>query len=204
MAVAHRQGEPKNTIQGDATMKMKRGIFWRLVCACCATASVLAIVGFASGWFGIRQGPSSLYFEPRIVGEVDREGGKYVAYYGDRIFVTYSVIRLEGWGNCLLDIHRYAEEIGGMRNGYRHEIDHVQLEIKGNNDLLRPQWPVRGLVLGDGLKLRDGVNQQEFAMYVVARYHCGLIDDFVPRYIQGGEKPNETPRVGLVVKRNRL
>jgi hypothetical protein len=164
----------------------------------------LCVGSFMLGALANRRGPSSLYFEPHIIGEVERrKDGKFLAHYGDRVFVTYTVVRLRGFGNCLLDISRYAEEIGGAHNGSRHLVNHVELQFEGNNDLRRPQWPIRGLLLGTDFKLRDGVDEQEYALYVVARYYCGPVDRVFPRYIQGGIKPNETPRVNLIVKRSR-
>lgn len=167
-------------------------------------------------YFGILNelGPSTEYYEPTISGATLQPDGKYVAYLGDRIFVNYIVVRHRINGSCLLHVYRYGEEIGGPNNGRRHLLDYVELQFRGTDELMRPHWPLKGLVLGydvnkDGQPQKDkpllapGVNSQEFALYVVARYFCNVMDEIFPRYLQGGIKPNETERVNLIVKRNR-
>lgn len=159
-------------------------------------------------------GPSTVYYEPTISGAERRPDGKYVAYLGDRIFVHYTVVRHRINGSCFLRVYRYGEELGGPYDGQRHLLDYAELQFSGDDKPLRPRWPLQGLVLGyavnkegaiqeDEPLLAPGVDSQEFALYVVARYYCNFMDELFPRYLQGGIKPNETERVHLIVKRKR-
>ena len=165
-------------------------------------------------YFGILNhlGPSTEYYEPTITGAVQIKDGKYVAYLGDKIFVNYIVVRHKINGTCFLHVYRYGEEVGGPHAGQRHLLDYVELQFRGRDELMRPHWPLTGLVLGydvdkNGISQKDkpllapGIESQEFALYVVARYYCNFMDLLFPRYLQGGIKPNETERINLIVKR---
>lgn len=156
-------------------------------------------------------GPSTQYLDPRIEGAQIGPDGNYYATVGDKIYVTYTVVRHRFNGKCLLNVWRYAEDVGGPQDGQRHLVDYVDLQFRGNNDVLRPRWPLAGLVLGYDTDrqgrpqfnkplLPPGVAEQAFDLYVVARYRCNFMDYIVPRYLQGG-KPDETRRVRIIVKR---
>jgi hypothetical protein len=159
-------------------------------------------------------GPSTNYFSPYIEGAERLSNGKYVAFEGDRIFVRYTILRRAVNGDCLLDIHRYAENIAGPFAGRRHLIDYAELQFRGRDEIGYPRWPQVGLILGNG-RAKDGTpdkndplippgeERQELAFYVVARYYCNIMDYFIPRYLQGGMRPNETERVNLILKRKK-
>lgn len=147
-------------------------------------------------------GPSTEYYDPTIQGATQVGDDEYVAYVGDKIFVTYIVIRHKINGTCQLHVSRYGEAVGGPNSGKRYLLDVVNLQFVGRDRLHRPRWPLDGLTLKDKL-IPDGAAEQRYAVYVVARYHCNFMDDIFPRYLQGGIKPNETERVYLTVKRNR-
>lgn len=159
-------------------------------------------------------GPSTEYHRPYIEGAKILPSGKYVAYVGDTIYVRYTVVRHKINGDCLLNVYRYGEAIGGPENGQRHLLDYVDLRFLGANDLLRPRWPLDGLVLEtarykwgapkpDEPLIPDGFDEQELALYVVARYYCNPLDYIFPRHIQGGNRADETARVNLILRRNR-
>lgn len=161
-------------------------------------------------------GPSTSYYDPYIEGADGKplptnRNGIYVAYLGEKIFVRYYVVRHKINGNCVLHVYRYGENIGGPEAGKRHLLDYVELQFRGEDELLKPRWPIAGLILGYGVHKNGAVNlndpliphgqsSQELALYVVARYRCNLLDHFFPRYLQGGVKPNQTARAYLLVK----
>lgn len=157
-------------------------------------------------------GPSTEYFEPWIEGATLGPDGKYHAFLGDRIFVRYTVVRHKLNGNCLLHVYRYGENVGGPEAGRRHLLSYADLRFVGADELRRPRWPLEGLILGYGVDksgrpqmddplLPPGVDKQEFALFVVARYFCNPLDSLLPRYLQGGSKPDETARVNIIVER---
>lgn len=157
-------------------------------------------------------GPSTEYHDPFIEGATKLPDGKYEAFVGDLIYVRYTVVRHRINGDCLLHVSRYGEVIGGISNGRKYLLDYAELRFRGANELLRPRWPLTGLRLGHAVtkagvvKLEEpllppGRAQREFALYVVARYFCNPLDYVIPRYLQGGIRPNETERVILVLRR---
>jgi hypothetical protein len=162
------------------------------------TVSVVAYYGTLN----VMYGASTEYHDPSIKGAARQADGRYVAYLGDRIYVTYEVKRHKINGDCLLDVFRYAEEVGGPRAGTRHLINHVELRFVGKDEIVYPSWPIDGLVLGESLMSPD-VDEQALDLYVVAKYRCNPLDDWIDRYIQGGAKPNETARVTLILRRRR-
>lgn len=189
----------------------------RMVLIAVLSFSVTAAAG-TLGWWAILNslGPSTEYHSPYIEGPdgklLPQENGAYVAHLGERIYVRYFIVRHKINGDCLLHVYRYGENIGGPEAGKRHLLDYVELQFRGEDELLRPRWPIRGLVLGYGvhkngsMNLGDplippGLKKQELALYVVARYRCNPLDYFFPRYLQGGVKPNETERAYLIVRR---
>lgn len=188
-----------------------------------ATFGPFYLIGFIAavliftfiGYLALNQlGPSTEYYSPKIEGATQLPNGKYVAYLGDRIFVTYFVIRHKLNGNCYMTIERMAENIGGSEPGKKHLLDYVELQFVGANELHRPRWPLQGLVLGydinrKGKVLLDhpiippGQDEQELKLYVHARYYCNFVDYIIPRYLQGGDTPDQTAAVRLIVKRDK-
>lgn len=204
--------EPLYSVQRGSLMKTLQRVigcisFWVIVAAICSSPLIY--------WAALNAlGPSTEYHDPYVEGATRLPDGKYVAYLGDRIFVRYTVIRHQINGNCLLNVYRYGEYVGGALAGERVLLDYADLRFKGQNELRHPRWPLAGLVLGYSVTesgaahkamplLPKGVESQEFALYVVARYFCNPLDYVFPRYLQGGMRPNETERVSLIVKRNR-
>ena len=179
------------------------------VCIACGALLVLLAASVPVAYWAVLNtlGPSTEYHEPYIVLE-DAElaprlpDGRYVAYVGERIYVRYTVVRHKINGDCLLNIFRYGEYIGGPRDGKRELLDYADLQFSGANDLLRPRWPVEGLVLTDAL-IPAGRDEQELALYVIARYHCNPLDEVFPRHLQGGVRSDETVRVNLIVRRKK-
>lgn len=179
--------------------------------ACWAAYALLAAVGLGSPviyWGTLNYlGPSTEYHDPYIEGAEKLPDGKYLAYVGDRVFVRYTVVRHRINGDCRLKLRRYGEDVGGPHAGRRRLLDSTELRFRGADELYHPRWPLRGLLLdhGDGVDplLPPGVDQQEIALYVVARYYCNPLDYIFPRYLQGGIRPNETERVDLIVRRRR-
>lgn len=168
-------------------------LFALLLCALAAPPTYWALVNTL--------GPSTEYHEPFVEGAVRLSGGEYAARVGDRIFVRYIVVRHKINGDCLLNVWRYGEFIGGPRGGERVLLDYADLRFRGANDLLRPRWPLGGFeVPADFAPAGEG--SQKVALYVVARYHCNPLDEVFPRYLQGGERANETVRVVLNVRRS--
>jgi hypothetical protein len=155
-------------------------------------------------------GPSTEYYEPTVLGAERDPNGKLVAHLGDKVFISYIVVRHQINGTCLLHVWRYGEEIGGPRSGTRHLLDYADLQFVGANELRRPRWPIEGLVLGKDMNgqmlLADDVVEQEYALYNVAEYHCNVVDELMAalgrgRFLQGGIRANETERVNLTVRR---
>ena len=186
--------------------------------ACRAAMSIIVLyaISLPAIYFYVLNalGPSTEYYEPTIQGAALGADGKYYAALGDKIFVNYIIVRHKINGNCLLSVSRYAENIGGDDAGKLHLLDYVDLRFVGQNELRRPRWPMAGLVLGydvdkDGKPetskplLPAGSDSQEFALYVKARYFCNFVDYIIPRYLQGGERPNETERVNIIVRRQK-
>jgi hypothetical protein len=190
--------------------------------ACCFvglaffTLFIFQIIFSPAIYFGILNylGPSTEYYEPTITGAMVDRDGNYSAYLGDKIFVNYIVVRHKINGECLLHVYRYGEDIGGPDNGKRHLLDYVELQFKGRDELMRPHWPLKGLVLGYDVNeagvpqenkplLAPGVNSQKFALYVVARYYCNFMDLIFPRYLQGDTRPDETRRVDITIMRRK-
>jgi hypothetical protein len=160
-------------------------------------------------YFGILNtlGPSTEYYEPSVIGAALGPNGHYIAYLGDRVAVTYTVVRHQINGSCFIQVWRYGEEVGGTAPGRRRLLDYADLFFRGENELRRPRWPLDGMVLDYDFDheplLAPGVDEQAFDLYVVARYYCNFMDYIFPRYLQGGIKPDETERVRLIVRRNR-
>lgn len=158
-------------------------------------------------------GPSTEYYEPTIHGARLGPDGKYYAALGDKIYVNYIIVRHQINGNCLLNVYRYGENVGGPKAGKLHLLDYADLQFVGRNELRRPRWPMAGLVLGYGVDkngapqsddplIEPGASEQELALYVRARYFCNVVDYIFPRWLQGGVRPDETERVNVVVKRS--
>jgi len=170
-----------------------------VICGVLLLATAAAV--FPAYWLVLNKlGPSTEYHEPYVEGAAKLADGQYAAYVGDVVYVRYTIVRHKINGNCLLDVRRYGEFVGGARDGERRMLDHVELRFKGANELLRPRWPLDGFRLTDDL-VPPGEDQQKLALYVVARYHCNVMDGLIPRYIQGGDAPDQTERVYLTVKR---
>ena len=162
-------------------------------------------------------GPSTEYHNPSLpTAEKGADGRSYV-YVGDELYVFISIVRHKINGNCRFEIARYAENIGGFEHGKKHPISYASLQFIGQNELRRARWPSPPdeYIIGydvneknepqiDKPLLPNGIDEQEFDLYVVGRYYCNLFDYIFPRYIQGGENPNETPRIRVVIRRHRL
>ncbi len=164
---------------------------------------VVGAGGTAGYWATLNAfGPSTEYHEPTIIGAKALPDGKFEATVGDRnVYVTYSIIRHKLNGDCFLKVWRYGEEIGGPRDGTRHLFDQADLRFVGANEMRHPRWPsTHGLDLKDDL-IPPELQEQELALYNVARYYCNPLDYVFGRYLQGGIKPDETERVTLVLKR---
>jgi hypothetical protein len=161
-------------------------------------------------------GPSTEYHNPQI-GTAERgpDGTQYV-YLGEEFYVWISIVRHRLNGSCLFDIRRYAEVVGGPRNGRMYLISKAELQFVGQNEMRRTRWPVPeekyilGYAVNDNNEpqfdmplLPHGVDEREFTFYVVGRYYCNALDYIFPRYIQGGDRPNITPRVNAVLRRHR-
>lgn len=177
----------------------------RIRCLGCRALIVIVIVyalTFPVTYFYVLNalGPSTEYYEPTIQGAELGGDGKYRAWVGDKVFVSYIIVRHKINGNCLLNVYRYGENIGGPNPGKRHLLDYVDLQFVGQNELRRPRWPLSGLVLTDDL-IEPEQTEQELALYVVSRYRCNLLDYMFPRYLQGGIKLDETERTNLIVRR---
>jgi len=159
-------------------------------------------------------GPSTEYYQPKIDGALLLPNGKYLAYLGDRIFVTYIVVRHSLNGSCFMTIERMGDNVGGPAPGKKHLLDYADLQFVGQNELRRPRWPIPGLILGYDVDhhnriikskplLEPGTSEQELRLYVHARYYCNIMDYIIPRYLQGGDIPDETASVNLIVRRER-
>lgn len=177
----------------------------RVRCIACRVA-IGFIILYAISWPTIyfyvlnSLGPSTEYYEPTVQGAELHSDGKYYADVGDKVFVSYIIVRHQINGTCLLNVSRYGENIGGSKPGKRHLLDYADLQFVGQNELRRPRWPMGGLVLKDDM-IEPGEKYQEIALYVVAVYRCNYMDYIIPRYLQGGIRENETERVNLVVRR---
>lgn len=160
-------------------------------------------------------GPSTEYHNP-VIGTGHVVDGKTYVYLGDEFYVWIFVIRHKTNGDCRFEIERYAEYVGGPKHSKRHLISKTKLEFKGANELRRTRWPVPSepYYLGYAIDkqgrpqpkkplLPDGVDEQEFTFYVVGRYYCNILDHIFPRYIQGGDRPNITPRVNAILRRHK-
>lgn len=159
-------------------------------------------------------GASTLYTNPTI-GTGERHEGKTYVYVGDEFYVWIQIVRLAGSvrvnSTCRFRIERYAEYVGGRKNGQRLLISQAELQFRGDNLVMRTRWPIQSepYFVGWGadengiprFMLDDDQNEQEFTFYVVGRYFCNYLDHIFPRYIQGGDRPNITPRVNAIVIR---
>lgn len=173
-------------------------------------------------------GPSTRYFNPQTPTAVVRPEGR-VVYLGDEFWVNVHVVRNKRNGNCRFEITRYAEPIGGALEGRPPlPISHAVLEFVGADEMRQVRWPsppdryylgyavdknnkpidgttkdAKGNLIPAQPLLPDGVDEQLYRFFVVGRYYCNFLDEWFPRYIQGGENPDETPSVRLIVKRNK-
>lgn len=163
--------------------------------------SVSIIIAFVYWALANAFGPSTEYHDPTIHGAEYLPNGKYLAYVGDKISVHYRVTRHSFNGDCLIDIYRVAERIGGPDDGTRILIDHESRRFHGEDQTLFPHWPDKGWQIPD-LVIPSGMDEQEIALYVIARYYCNPVDRRIPRYIQGGVRPDQSEQVNLIVRRN--
>lgn len=114
----------------------------RMVLIAVLSLSVTAAAG-TLGWWAILNslGPSTEYHSPYIEGPdgklLSQENGAYVAHLGERIYVRYFIVRHKINGDCLLHVYRYGENIGGPEAGKRHLLDYVELQFRGEDELLR-------------------------------------------------------------------
>jgi len=161
-------------------------------------------------------GPSTQYRNPQIATAEPGPDGKQYVYLGEEFYVWITVIRHRLNGNCLFEIRRYAEVASGPRVGKAFLISAVSLQFVGQNELRRTRWPQPSerYFLGYAVDeendplytqplLPDGVDEEHFAFYVRGRYYCNFLDYLIPRYIQGGNQPDETERVYAVLRRHR-
>ena len=178
------------------------------------------VIGAAVAYFGYlfalnSLGPSTRYYNPQL-GNATKIDGKDYVYLGDEFYVWISIVRHKRNGNCQFHIKRYAEEVGGPRDGERHLISRATLQFVGQDELRRTRWPIpadpyylgyavdkNGQPIVDKPLLPDGVDEQEYTFYVVGRYYCNALDYVFPRYIQGGDRPNITPRINAIVRRHK-
>ena len=160
-------------------------------------------------------GPSTEYLEPWLP-TAKTVDGKPTVYIGNDFYVQHTIVRHALNGNCLLKIHRYAEDVDGPTPGKRHLIDYAELQFVGRDEILHPRWPAADdpYVLGyerdekdntlyDRPLLPDGVDQLTMDFYVSPRNFCNTLDYLIPRYTNGGTHWDESPRVRARVKRHR-
>lgn len=170
--------------------------------------ALIVVLSPAIYWGAINAlGPSTEYHRPIVVSvsgtPLERlKDGSYLVYPGDRIFVRYFVVRHKINGDCLLNISRYGEYVGGKDDGKRILLDYTEIQFQGANELLRPRWPLNGLSINEQF-IPDGQDEQRLALYVVARYRCNPLDWLFPRYLQGGPVPNETARAYITIRRRK-
>jgi hypothetical protein len=178
-------------------------------------------------------GPSTQLYDLWIGGSAKwQRGNTYLAYLGDKVQVEYTVKRHKLNGDCHLPIWRGLEEIGGPHDGKWHLMDYVEIRFVGRDQEYKARWPVgRELVLDYGVKTKpsdrsgdplpvpdldaggklqrgepimaDGVDEQLYAVYNVGRYRCNILDDWFPRFLQGGVRPNQSQRALLIIRRDR-
>ena len=163
-----------------------------------------------------RLGPSTELIDPQI--ETAEPCGMDLpcVYVGDEFYLRYFIVRHALNGTCTSDVHRYAEEVGGPRNGKKHLLSHVELNFVGKNDITRPRWPpandrykleysvdTNNIPLTDSPILADGIDEQRVCFFNTNRYYCNFMDYIIPRYMQGGARPNESPAVCAYVRRSR-
>lgn len=144
-------------------------------------------------------GSSTEFFDVKVLGAKPIPGG-YAATVGDKIFITYTVVRHSLNGSCFERIWRYAENVGGPDAGEKHLLDFADLQFVGENEVRHARWPLGGLVLTNDL-IPSETKSQKLAFFNAARYYCNALDYIWPRYLQGGEHPNETARVYLTLTR---
>ncbi len=197
-----------------------------LLCRACLTVIIALLIFWYPLWLlNVNAiGPSTRYYNP-VIGTAtpnpDRPDRPFV-YLGDEFHVNITVVRdepvfLQALSTCEFVIRRYMEAVSGPRTGSRHLISTGHLEFRGQNQFIpRTRWPQpnekliylnyavdkMGNELRDQPLLPDGVDEEEVAFYVVGRYFCNIMDDIIPRYIQGG-RPNETERVYAILKRHK-
>ena len=158
-------------------------------------------------------GPSTAYHEPSVQASERLRDGTPVLYVGDDLRVNITVVRHRLNGSCRLDIRRFAHDLA---SGEHHMISKTEVQFVGQNELRRTQWPsppdkyTIGYAIDesnapkmDEPLLPPGVNERQFRLYVKTRYFCNVLDYIFPRYIQGGEREDETIPVNVVIRRSR-
>jgi hypothetical protein len=78
-------------------------------------------------------GPSTEYVDPWLP-TAKMVDGKPTVYIGDDFYVQHTIVRHALNGNCLLKIHRYAEDVDGPTPGKRHLIDYAELQFIGRGN----------------------------------------------------------------------
>lgn len=169
-------------------------------------------------------GPSTRYYNPVIGTAVPNKDDPDfpIIYLKDPFWVDITVVRdapapLQALGTCEFVIRRFMEVVHGPRTGQRHLISVGHLQFRGQDQLIpRTRWPQpnekaifleyavdeQGNDRRDAPLLADGVDEEKVGFYVVGRYFCNMMDDLIPRYIQGGER-NETSRVYATLRRHK-
>lgn len=182
-----------------------------------AGAAVIAVAWYVCLTAAINAtSPSTELIDPQI--ETAEPCGRDLpcVYVGDEFYLRYFIVRHQLNGTCTSDVHRYAEEVGGKRNGKRHLLSHVELNFVGKNDISRPRWPpansnyrleysvdADNIPIPNSPLLPEGVDEQRMCFFNTNRYYCNFLDYIVPRYMQGGARPNESPSVCAYVRRSR-
>lgn len=169
-----------------------------------AVAAAAVPTGFTLWWFGINwwAGPSSQYRNPRVPVAVTLPDGRRAVHVGDRVRVHYEVKRHRWNGNCTVHVWRFLEHASGPTPGRRWLVDEAVIEFIGKDETLHPSWPLAGLLLTEEF-LPAGASEVEIDLYVEARYTCNKVDEYVPRYLQGGPVPNQSARARVVLRRSR-
>lgn len=164
----------------------------------------------------INESPSTLLLNLKVASAIKGPDKLDYVYLGDELHVTYTVVRLPTNYACTEPVWRYAEDVDGPTPGKRHLLDYFELHFQPGKagDVLYPQWPQPpriykwGVEVNEQIKpqndkpiMPDGVDELTLDIYNVAQYYCNWLDNIIPRYLQGGEKPNETARARVVLKR---
>jgi len=189
-------------------------IGWRHLAAILAVSVPISYIAFLGMLNSL--GPSTEFIDPQI--ETAKPCGRELpcVYVGDDFYLRYYIVRHALNGRCKSDVRRYAVEIGGANNGRRHLLSHVELNFVGRNEIIRPRWPTyeerykleysvdeNNNPLADKPLLADGVDEQEMCFLNTNRYYCNVLDYIVPRYMQGGTEPDESPRICAIVRRHK-